>query len=82
MRIGSSIALLVIGAILSFAVADNINGVDLTLIGYIFMGAGALLLILSIIYSMRSRTSVSTSQTSVDPVSGNQVTRNESSIAP
>jgi hypothetical protein len=82
MRIGSSVALIVIGAVLSFAVTDSINGIDLTLIGYIFMGAGALLLILSLIYSMRRRTAVSTSQTSVDPVSGNQVTRNESSIAP
>ena len=28
------------GAILTFAVADNVEGVDLTLVGYIMMGVG------------------------------------------
>ena len=45
MTIGLGIGLLVIGAILSFAVRDSISGVDLTTIGYILMGGGALALI-------------------------------------
>lgn len=48
MGIGGGIALLVIGAILSFGISDRIEGVDLTVIGYICMGAGALALILAI----------------------------------
>ncbi len=58
MGIGAGIALLVIGAILSFAVSDGIEGVDLTMIGYICMGAGVLALILAFaVNAQRSRTS-------------------------
>ena len=56
MRIGSSIGLMIIGAILAFAVSDNIEGVDLTLIGYILMGGGALGLIISLLLSARRST--------------------------
>ena len=58
MGIGGGIALLVIGAILSFAVSDAIDGVNLGLIGYICMGAGALMLILALVVNaQRSNTS-------------------------
>jgi Na+/proline symporter len=46
---GSGIALIVIGAILAFAVRDSISGVDLGLIGYICMGAGVLAVILGLV---------------------------------
>lgn len=49
MSMGIGIALLVVGAILSFAVRDSVPGVDLSVIGYICMGAGALALTLSLI---------------------------------
>lgn len=49
MSMGIGIALLVIGAILSFAVKDSISGVDLSIIGYICMGAGALAIILALV---------------------------------
>lgn len=49
MSMGIGIALLVVGAILSFAVKDSISGVDLSVIGYICMGAGALALILALV---------------------------------
>jgi len=48
MGIGGGIALIVIGAILSFAVKDSVDGVNLELIGYICMGAGLLALIIAI----------------------------------
>ncbi len=51
MRIGGSIFLLALGAILSFAVRDNINDVDLVTVGYILMGAGALGIVLSLVLS-------------------------------
>lgn len=46
---GTGVALLVIGAILSFAVRDSISGVNLTMIGYICMGAGVLAVILGLV---------------------------------
>lgn len=49
MTLGLGIFLLVVGAILSFTVRDSISGVNLTMIGYICMGAGALAVILGLI---------------------------------
>lgn len=79
MRIGSSIALIVLGAILSFAVRDAIDGVNLVLIGYILMGAGAVGLILSLIFNRprSQRTAVSTTE-QVDPNTGARVVNSES----
>lgn len=58
MGIGGGIALIVVGAILAFAVNDAIDGVNLELIGYICMGAGVLALILAIaLNAQRGRTS-------------------------
>ncbi len=57
MGIGGGIALIVIGAILAFGVTDQISGVDLTVIGYICMGAGFLMLILALVLNaQRSNT--------------------------
>ena len=49
MYIGGSIFLLALGAILAFAVQDNIQEVELTTVGYILMAAGALGLVVSLI---------------------------------
>lgn len=58
MRIGFGIFLLAVGAILAFAVRDNIDAVDLTLVGYIAMGAGVLAIVLSLVLqAVRSNTS-------------------------
>jgi hypothetical protein len=46
---GSGIALIVIGAILAFAVRDSVPGVSLSLIGYICLGAGVLAVILGLV---------------------------------
>lgn len=76
MGIGSGIALVVIGAILVFALNIDTGGfVDLDLIGYILMGAGALVFLISLIMVMRSRRTETVSRTAVDPASGEQVTR-------
>jgi hypothetical protein len=57
MGIGGGIFLLVVGAILAFAVRDSFNAIDLTLVGYILMAAGALALIISlVINAQRSNT--------------------------
>ena len=53
MYFGGSIALIAIGAILSFAVQDSISGVDLPVVGYICMAAGALGIVLSLVANGR-----------------------------
>jgi hypothetical protein len=54
MGIGVGIALLVVGAILSFAVRDNVPGVNLSMVGYICMGAGVLALVLSLVLNAQA----------------------------
>lgn len=49
MGTGGGIFLLVVGAILAFAVRDSIEAIDLTVVGYICMAAGALALIISLV---------------------------------
>lgn len=58
MYFGGSIALLALGAILSFAVSDRIDGVDLVQVGYILMGAGALGIVLSLVMNSQRRDEV------------------------
>jgi len=78
MKIGGSIATMVIGLILSFAVKDSISGVDLTLIGYILIGAGALALILSIAFDRpRGINRTSEVRTVNDPNSGETIKQTE-----
>jgi hypothetical protein len=55
MTIGVSILIAAIGAILKFAVADNIDGVDLQVVGVILMIAGAVGLVAGLIIGARRR---------------------------
>jgi membrane-bound ClpP family serine protease len=75
MSIGSGIALFVIGAILAFAVNIETGAVDLHLIGYILMAAGAVIFIIGIVMLTRRRQTTATTRSAVDPASGEQVTR-------
>jgi hypothetical protein len=80
MKIGGGIFLMAVGAILAFAIQDGINGVDLTLVGYILLAAGFIVTVLAIVLATRSRTAVATTRTSQDPVTGEGVTQSERSI--
>ena len=55
MTIGGSIGLIVIGAILAFAVQLDLQGLDINVIGYILMIGGAVGLVVGLIYSSRRR---------------------------
>ena len=56
MGIGAGVFLAAIGAILAFAVQDNVNDVDLTAVGYILMIAGVVGILLDlIIFAPRRR---------------------------
>lgn len=80
MSIGLGIFLFVVGAILVFALEVTVDWIDLNLVGYILMGAGAVIFVLGLVLLMRRRTSVSTTRTMADPANGEQVTRRQSSI--
>ena len=80
MRIGSSIFLIAIGAILAWAITPGlIPYVDQTLIGYILMAVGVIGLIASLVLASPGRTRrVSETRTVVDPNTGERIVRNES----
>jgi low affinity Fe/Cu permease len=80
MRIGSSIFLIAIGAILAWAVTPGlIPYVDQTLIGYILMAVGVIGLIATLILASPGRSRrVSETRSMVDPNTSERITRNES----
>ncbi|MFJ4167242.1 DUF6458 family protein [Microbacterium sp. NPDC089698] len=55
MGIGTGIVLFVIGAILEFALNIQVSWVDLHLVGYILMIAGAVVFLLSLILMLTRR---------------------------
>ncbi|MBO1738227.1 DUF6458 family protein [Leifsonia sp. TF02-11] len=75
MSLGTGIVLFVIGAILAFALNVQVSWIDLHLVGYILMIAGAVGIILGIILMTRRRRTIATTRTAVDPVNGERVTR-------
>lgn len=60
MGIGVSIFLLAVGAVLAFAVHTTVSGVDINVIGWILMGAGALGLLLTMLVFNRDTYRVGT----------------------
>ena len=63
MGIGGSSFLLVLGAILAFAVNAQISGIDINIIGWILMVAGLIGLIITLWYWSSRRRTVVTRQT-------------------
>ena len=57
MSLGLGIFLLVVGGVLAFGVRDSWKAVDLTAIGYVCMGAGALAIILTLVLQQQRRRS-------------------------
>jgi hypothetical protein len=60
MGIGTGIALFVIGAIVTFAINVDVSWADLDLIGYILMGAGFIVFVISLVLVLRKRSTVET----------------------
>jgi hypothetical protein len=63
MGYGLGVFLLALGLILAFAVQDAISGIDLTMVGYILAGVGALAIVLTAVTMNRSRGARSVSTT-------------------
>jgi hypothetical protein len=77
MGIGTGIFLYDEGAIVAFAINIQVAWVNLDLIGYLLMGAGVVVFIISLILVLRRRSSVVTTRTGVDAASGERVVQNE-----
>ncbi|MBM3715620.1 MAG: hypothetical protein FJW64_07785 [Actinobacteria bacterium] len=73
MSIGAGIALFVIGAVLAFAVNLPNEYVDLSTIGYIMMGAGAIVFVIGLVLLVRRRQTDTVTRT--EGLGGAQVTR-------
>jgi uncharacterized membrane protein len=80
MSIGLGIFLLVVGAIMVFALNVTVEWMDIELVGYILMGAGAVIVLLGIVLLTRKRSSITTTRSAVDPASGEQVTSQKNSV--
>jgi Domain of unknown function (DUF6458) len=80
MRIGSSIFLIALGAILAWAIAPGlIPNVDQAMVGYILMAVGVIGLIASLVMASPGRSRrVSETRSVVDPNTGETITRAES----
>ncbi|WP_432542592.1 DUF6458 family protein [Kineococcus sp. SYSU DK002] len=74
MRLGTSIFLIAVGAILTFAVTVSLSGIDLSVVGVILMVVGVLGIVLEFAL-FRPRTRSTTTRTGVDPVTGEAVRR-------
>lgn len=74
MSIGLGIFLFVIGAILAFALNVTVDWIDLDLVGYLFMGAGAVVTIIGIALLLRRRQTVVRESSTIDPDHGERVT--------
>ncbi|MFF1632253.1 DUF6458 family protein [Leifsonia sp. NPDC058248] len=73
MGIGSGIFVFVVGAILAFAITAEISWIDLRLVGYILMGAGLVIFVLSLIFTLRRRRSTVTTRAGIDPATGERI---------
>jgi hypothetical protein len=77
MGIGTGIFLFVVGAILAFALNFQLAAINLHLIGYILMGAGVVVFLISLVLVLRRRSTVSTTRSAVDPASNERIVQQE-----
>lgn len=76
MYIGVGIFLIVVGAILTFALNVSVGAVDLDVIGWICMAAGVVAILLSLVLANRRTTDAGFSSrrvTHTDPATGSRV---------
>ena len=72
----AAVVLLALGAILTFALNVSVSGVNLDVVGWILMAAGALGIVLELaIWGPRSRRRVTHSEGYADPAAGAPVRR-------
>jgi nitrate reductase gamma subunit len=82
MSIGFGIFLIVLGAILTFALNISLDWIDLDLVGYLLMGAGVVVTIIGIALLARRRQTITTERSRVDPTANERVTRRSTESDP
>jgi O-antigen ligase len=73
MSIGTGVVLFVIGAILVYALNFETEFVNLDVVGYILMAAGAITFVVGLVLLARRRQSVTTARTGTDAATGERV---------
>ncbi|MDN4613553.1 DUF6458 family protein [Leifsonia sp. F6_8S_P_1B] len=73
MGIGSGIFLFVVGLILAFALNIEVTWIDLKLTGYILMGAGLVVFVISLVFALRRRSTTVTRRDMIDPATGERI---------
>lgn len=76
MGIGSGIFLFVVGAIMAFALNFEVSWINLDLVGYLLMGAGVVVFLISLIFVLRRNSSTTETRTGYGP-NGERVTRSD-----
>lgn len=77
MGIGLGVFLFAVGAILVWALDFELAGIDIDMVGYILMGAGAIVFLIGLVFLFRRRSVSRTQRTGVDHVTGERVTRTD-----
>ncbi len=77
MGIGTGIFLFVVGAILAFAINIQQSVINLHIVGYLLMGAGVVVFIISLALTLRRRSTVSTTRTGVDQTGNERIVQHE-----
>jgi len=77
MGIGSGIFLFVVGAIIAFALNFTVSSLNMNLIGYLLMGAGVLIFLISLVAVFKKRSSTVTTRTAVNPDLSEKVIEHE-----
>ena len=74
MGIGSGIFLFIAGAIVAYALNFNVKWVDQNLIGYLLMGGGAIVFLISMVSTFKKRSTTVTTHSAVDSSAGERST--------
>jgi divalent metal cation (Fe/Co/Zn/Cd) transporter len=77
MGIGSGIFLFIAGAIVAYALNFNVKWVDQNLIGYLLMGGGAVVFLISMVATFKKRSTTVTTHSAVDSSAGERSTSAE-----
>ena len=81
MSIGTGVVLFVIGAILVFALDfDVVPGLNIDMVGYILMVAGAVVFVIGLVAMFRRRSAVTTATVGADPATGARVEQRRTDV--
>jgi small neutral amino acid transporter SnatA (MarC family) len=70
MGIGTGVFLFIVGAIITFGLNFEVEWVDQTFIGYLFMAGGAVVFLISLVMVFKKRSTTIKSQSEINPQAG------------